>query len=107
MSLNAKRFVLALALSLSVPSLPAAQFSDGALVDSSAHEETLSFDGGQRLTQRRASVQVPAEYGRLVAVTPGAGGAVLWFEATDGAVRNVRLSADQPLIVRRRGQMSR
>lgn len=107
MSLNVKWFVPALAVTLFTMPAASAQFTDGALVDSSAHEETLSFDGGQRLTQRRASVQVPAEYGRLVAVTPGAGGAALWFEATDGSVRNVRVSADQPLIIQRRGQMSR
>ena len=81
------------------------QFDDGALRTDQFYEDRLSFGLQNSLNQTRAKFQVPKAYGKLVAVTQLNKQSVLWFEASDGSIRNVTLNANNPVIVERQGEL--
>jgi len=51
-------------------------------------------------------VEIPKAYGRLVTITPSNNVAILWFESTDGIIRNVNLDAAIPLAIGRSGELN-
>lgn len=81
------------------------QFDYGALRTDQFYEDRLSFGLQNSLNQTRAKFQVPKAYGKLVAVTQLNKQSVLWFEASDGSIRNVTLNANNPVIVERQGDL--
>ncbi len=81
------------------------QFDYGALRTDQFYEDRLSFGLQNSLNQTRAKFQVPKAYGKLVAVTQLNKQSVLWFEASDGSIRNVTLNANNPVIVERQGEL--
>ena len=87
-------------------SVLAYQFDSGALMDTSANEDKVSFGFGKTFSQTRLEVDVPSGYGHLVHMTDADGKTVLWFENADGALRNVPVNASIPLIIRRKGDLT-
>ena len=53
----------------------------------------------KKTTIRRKVIYVPAEYGRLVTVSGGPEGAMLWFDQ-NGELRNVRVSRRDVMVKR-------
>lgn len=43
----------------------------------------------QRVEEVRRHLNLPAHYGDLIDITAGGEGAVLWYQTTDGMIRNV------------------
>lgn len=82
------------------------QFDFGALRTDNFYEDKVSFGLQNSLNQTRAKFQIPKAYGKLVAVTQANKQTILWFEAADGAIRNVVMDANQPLIVERKGELN-
>lgn len=82
------------------------QFDFGALRTDNFYEDKLSFGLQNSLNQTRAKFQIPKAYGKLVTVTQVNKQTMLWFEAADGAIRNVVMDANQPLIVERKGELN-
>ena len=82
------------------------QFDFGALRTDNFYEDKVSFGLQNSLNQTRAKFQIPKAYGKLVAVTQANKQTTLWFEAADGAIRNVVMDANQPLIVERKGELN-
>ena len=81
------------------------QFDYGALRTDQFYEDKLSFGLQNSLNQTRAKFQVPKAYGKLVTVTQLNKQSVLWFEASDGSIRNVTLNANNAVIVERQGEI--
>ena len=72
----------------------------GAYRESMGFEEKIGGDksgGSPRRSQIRTRYVVPTQYGRLVDVSNVDTGTSLWFEGTDGMIRNV-LVGDQELV---------
>jgi len=46
----------------------------------------------------RSLLKVPASYGEVIAVTQAGRGAVLWYRAQDGSIRNVILTNSDSLV---------
>lgn len=82
------------------------QFDFGALRTDNFYEDKVSFGLQNSLNQTRAKFQIPKAYGKLVTVTQANKQTTLWFEAADGAIRNVVMDANQPLIVERKGELN-
>lgn len=82
------------------------QFDFGALRTDNFYEDKLSFGLQNGLNQTRAKFQIPRAYGKLITVTQANKQTTLWFEAADGAIRNVNLDANNPLIVERKGELT-
>lgn len=82
------------------------QFDFGALRTDQFYEDNISFGLQNSLNQTRAKFQVPKAYGKLVTVTQANKQTTLWFEAADGAIRNVTLDANQAIMVERKGELN-
>jgi hypothetical protein len=82
------------------------QFDFGALRGDVAHEDKLSFGPHRRFNLMRNQVEIPKAYGRLVTITASNNVAILWFESTDGIIRNVNLDAAIPLTIGRSGELN-
>lgn len=98
-------FIVSLIASIGSGAVWAYQFDYGALRTDQFYEDRLSFGLQNSLNQTRAKFQVPKAYGKLVAVTQLNKQSVLWFEASDGSIRNVTLNANNPVIVERQGEL--
>lgn len=79
----------------------------GMLRDSRLAEEKLDFDLPASHGLYRDVLLIPPEYGERVAITESPAGAVFWFEAADGTVRNVVVKSDLLHIIRRAGALTR
>lgn len=76
----------------------------GAYRSASEYTESLSLDGGPGGTGfYRQLVFVPLDYGKLVNITPSRAGHALWFETSEGTIRNVLISDKGLLVIRREG----
>ena len=74
----------------------------GAFVSAAPIQEQLVF-GDTKIGMNRQVIQIPAAYGNLVTIIPSEDATVLWFQADDGTIRNVRLESSQMILVQRRG----
>ncbi|BCL75422.1 hypothetical protein JHS3_11580 [Jeongeupia sp. HS-3] len=94
----------ALLLCLISHSAHAYQFKSGALVDdSSTHEDKVSFGPLNRFSQQRRAIQIPKAYGRLLSISTNNNATTMWFESTEGQIRNVIIDGSAPVIVIRTG----
>jgi hypothetical protein len=103
-----KVLISVIALSVFLTGLAFAyQFRFGALLSDVAYEDKLSFGGPlRRFNLPRSPFEIPKAYGRLVAITASDKVTTLWFEANDGSIRNVNLSAEAPIIIDRKGELN-
>ena len=100
-------FILALVLGFlsCPPTLPAPELTQilpGYTQYMNPLMEDLEFNGVHTL-QQRTLIDIPENYGKLLAILPGELGAVFWFEDENGNMRNVTMSLSSPLIIRRKG----
>ena len=80
-------------------------FENGTYRERTSAQERYDFGFGSNYGLYRQSVLVPAEYGRLVNITQGASGTILWYEADDKTVRNIVVNGDQMVVIRRSGKL--
>ena len=68
-------------------------------------QETLDFNGILDV-QSRTVIDIPSQYGKLVGIIPGELGVILWFQNDSGDIRNITLSPNDPIIIKRRGNVT-
>jgi len=70
-----------------------------------AMRETLEFSA-TKVTQFRDVYDIPEGFGKLIGITPGGDGVVMWFQNEAGEIRNVSLPVTTQLIVKRKGKIT-
>lgn len=82
-------------------------FKNGLYYSSLTEKEDLNFrdrEDSLNFSHYRSVAFVPPEYGKLIAVTGGAGDTLLWYEDAAGVVRNIPVDSQRLLTIRREGK---
>lgn len=82
------------------------QFNFGALVQDNFYEDQIAFDAQKRFNLTRNQLEIPKAYGRLVSITSDKKISTLWFESSDGVIRNVNVQSASPIIINRKGELN-
>jgi hypothetical protein len=96
-----KRLFLAAGVTLAAAAARAGGLGLGVYADNASAEDVWSVGPGEEYRQARQSLQIPAEYGKLVSVIGRKDDAVMWFETIDGTLRNVVVPLDKLVLIRR------
>jgi hypothetical protein len=67
----------------------------------------LTFGTDPTVSQNRMVIDIPQDYGKIIATFADYGGTVFWFESGDGQVRNLLVteSLRGPLVIHRSGKL--